>query len=928
MNFLNTNSPASTNSPATMKPSSAYQLFQSGSSSSLLWKTSSPRTPATFINGALNVEIINHHDDDEIMNEDDDEPLDLGLPSSLSKKEQDLEKIAISVVSGTNNLRSSPQRHRSTSELSFNESSDQNCDGMHSRTSTAMSSRSDDDHASTSTTTRAVTNEKHGDMVHDSAYTIPSTLTKSHHYSDIVTERRDCLGPRSQSEQRVILSINNREINSPSNDDDHTKDDPLAVNLKPSRISYQSGMKKKNTKFSTQLKDNQAVLDSSFCDLKDEELLERQKKLKKILKTSSGFPPSIGLDALAELKRKMEMKDEDMDIMNGIIDFAKKEEQKLLSKTGNFSAIAKYERESKRQDEKRTVSKLLNTVKNRQNSDSPSGGSLTKRSDSSISMSSRKQKWVEESKKKGRENFREHLWGKKMEEMAMEARINHEKTVENFKLHHDKLYSDYQQLLQQMNLEKETSQKCQEENKSLKYTIEMLRQKLNKQSVREIEKEQRLRLFENYEPLFETLQKNFNFDSPYDVIKRIEILEKAQADSLTQLFEAQEQKAALERQFEKYKVDIEYKHRQAINDLEKQIERDQNQLKEVLSNMRNIQQTLEQSENYRQKYLVLSDSVIDLWHTWVKDVEKLGYRDTTIYMKNGEHNMNGAQNTLIMLGEPDFSDSNQVMSAVKNLLIAFTPNKAGHSYTELAKMANGYWLKYFKTDFDIKSKPKLIFEKMAQAIEAKNSKIRDLERRLKETEESKKNFEEGMNKAIREKRALEVQTNIVHQQKRPQSAGPRLKNTHHHHAGISSPTLRYIYGLETTATAAGAATTTSTTSMSDPHIHSKKLPQRPQSAHLPFNGSASKTSSSSLFHQPAGRHAGTLQHTRPFTAGAVQNAQRPSSASGVVGNTSLRKRPQSAAPSTKRPSSARTLRPSDDTSGGKCFFITQSRYLE
>lgn len=67
--------------------------------------------------------------------------------------------------------------------------------------------------------------------------------------------------------------------------------------------------------------------------------------------------------------------------------------------------------------------------------------------------------------------------------------------------------------------------------------------------------------------------QNFNFKNAEQVIKRLEMLEKAQVDSYTQLLEAQEQKNKLERLLEKTKRELEEKSREKVRELQKTLEK-------------------------------------------------------------------------------------------------------------------------------------------------------------------------------------------------------------------------------------------------------------------------------------------------------------------------------------------------------------------
>ncbi|KAL9641883.1 hypothetical protein ABK040_000821 [Willaertia magna] len=292
-------------------------------------------------------------------------------------------------------------------------------------------------------------------------------------------------------------------------------EDLLSVPLKPKKVEYHANIYSEHVPVNNSklFKDQLILSDKAFCDMSNEDFAERQKKLQQRRGRSNSVSTQQAQTEAKEneLKKKMDLHEEDMHVMTDIINYAKKEEQKLLQKTGT---ITKAEREAKRRDERKRTSKMLSDVKKRhQKPATPITTDLQKHA-TWIPQTNKKRKWIEESKKKGRDNYKEHLWAQKMEELALQSRLNHEKTVQNYKLQIDQLNAENQQSQNQLKIDKASLLKAEEEIKSLKYTIEILRQKLSKQQSREIEKEQKLKLFSDYEPLFESLQKDFNFGSP------------------------------------------------------------------------------------------------------------------------------------------------------------------------------------------------------------------------------------------------------------------------------------------------------------------------------------------------------------------------------------------------------------------------------
>lgn len=123
-----------------------------------------------------------------------------------------------------------------------------------------------------------------------------------------------------------------------------------------------------------------------------------------------------------------------------------------------------------------------------------------------------------------------------------------------------------------------------------------------------------------------------------------------------------------------------------------------------------MQKGLTRSESYQEKYLTLHAAVIDLYTTWMNDVKKLGVRDT--------------------FEEPDHSNSTQIISSIKNMLIAFTPNKSGREYMYLSGLANKFWAKYFNHDPNLKSRPREIFSRLEDILRKNQEEITSLKRTI------------------------------------------------------------------------------------------------------------------------------------------------------------------------------------------------------
>jgi len=172
-----------------------------------------------------------------------------------------------------------------------------------------------------------------------------------------------------------------------------------------------------------------------------------------------------------------------------------------------------------------------------------------------------KRKYLDESKNRARDNYLTHVQQQRIEDITIQSQIQQENLVTKYNHKIEDILQEKSALEHQNKVLTHKISKLEEEIQSLRYTVDLLRNKVEKTTNREIENQTKLKVFQQFEPLFAVLQKTFNFDSPQQVVKRMEMLENAQAESYTQLLEAQEQKNQSEKMIEKLKKDFDLKLR-------------------------------------------------------------------------------------------------------------------------------------------------------------------------------------------------------------------------------------------------------------------------------------------------------------------------------------------------------------------------------
>lgn len=439
----------------------------------------------------------------------------------------------------------------------------------------------------------------------------------------------------------------------------------------------------------------------------------------------------------------LERHQSDLRLMERIISNSEQAANTMKQEIGGqaFSSVNAYLRGAKRKQEGERLMRLLRKIEDRtQKAPVDIGEKKTKKKQNGAHVPvSKKSQWVEEIKDRGRNNFLAHVQLQRIEEITIQVQIREEQMETKYKQEFDRMEEVTQRLEQENHTLNKTITHMREEIRSLKYTIEMMRSKSSKQLERELEHQEKLKLFSEYEPIFEDLKKNFKFPNSQAVIERMQMLEKGQTDSYTQLLEAQEQRNKMERQLEETRKREEMKSQKLLNDMYANIEKVEKRNAELLREVSDFKSQNSVLHGYKDRYLTLQTSVLDLWINYVKDIERLGFRDPQTAAEE----------------DPDPSNSLQLISAIKNILVAFTTTKATDEYKKFSMMANGYWVRYFKDRMDLKSRPKKIFQQLGIEIDNRVAEIERLQNIVASQEMEVKAMEDRCNQILRSKNALE-----------------------------------------------------------------------------------------------------------------------------------------------------------------------------
>eukprot|EP00698_Gefionella_okellyi_P001900 TRINITY_DN11752_c0_g1_i1.p1 TRINITY_DN11752_c0_g1~~TRINITY_DN11752_c0_g1_i1.p1 ORF type:complete len:592 (-),score=149.52 TRINITY_DN11752_c0_g1_i1:247-2022(-) len=280
---------------------------------------------------------------------------------------------------------------------------------------------------------------------------------------------------------------------------------------------------------------------------------------------------------------------------------------------------------------------------------------------------------------------------------------------------------------------------AKEEIESLKHVVTLLRQKLHLVTEREIENQRRLKVFKKMEPIFEELSRSFDFQTPGEVIKRLQSLEESKMDGFTHLADVEEQRNAAERQLEavvkKYEADKQMAHVQFQQDLQRSETRNE----DLQNQLTSVSRQLDKAKEMEEKYLRLWDSVVDLWNKWSQSE----LVDTT------------AKREL-----PEMSNPLQVLQSINQLFTLHAPTKAAGRLRDMSGLANTFWMKYFNDKPEMKAQPKVIFEEIATQYEMQLL-LNDKQERALTTEQIRtRELQIELEKSERRVRALQQELDV------------------------------------------------------------------------------------------------------------------------------------------------------------------------
>lgn len=440
-----------------------------------------------------------------------------------------------------------------------------------------------------------------------------------------------------------------------------------------------------------------------------------------------------------------EPSDYDYKILDELMTTSAQAEADLTQKIGGtdtFSAVNVFQRSVARDDKKKTTIKSLADIEKRSsqaNAALPSDRSH--HSNAPLSSFSRRE-LVEESKRRARQNMLQHVQAVTVDEVRIQGQKEKEDIVRKFENEISSLRNDRDEARMAATESLGQISAMAEEISSLKYTTELLRKKMQRMAEREVDNQRKLAVFSHIEPIFEKLSEEFQFAAPEQILKRIEKLKESQVEIYNQYAEAVESKSELEKRMERVKRDTEGRLQKQLNEAFDARTRAERKLNEAESRITELQSQVKRLSDMRETYLTVHSSIMDLWNKWSSEAASRA----------------GAS---MLLDEPDMNNPLHIIVALHNLVIEFTPSKAGESFRELSAVTNRYWARYFADDANLKGKPKAILDRMAALLDTRTADVERTNKAVVALQDQIKELHDKIKRGEVQKRQLAAEAELL-----------------------------------------------------------------------------------------------------------------------------------------------------------------------
>ncbi|GAX84026.1 hypothetical protein CEUSTIGMA_g11450.t1, partial [Chlamydomonas eustigma] len=327
----------------------------------------------------------------------------------------------------------------------------------------------------------------------------------------------------------------------------------------------------------------------------------------------------------------------------------------------------------------------------------------------------------------------------------------------------------------------------------LRDTIDLLRARLHGQTQREVENQRRLQLHNRLEPVFDRLAEAFTFQSPEEVLDRLELLEDDKLGSFDQLLQTQEEVASLQSQVHAANIRVDHVRHQLTTDYVKSISRLQQQNEDLQQELGSMEQLNKRLTERQQMLVSLQTSIFELWGRCQADPAFMAANDggspikvralRDVQNRTRADGGEGVENALNLMSD---MDPLTILSLVKEYVMSRSPALADRNYQDTQRVANRVWANHFRNKSNMRGKVVETFQQLSAFADVMANKITLVTSQLDKAKENERFLSGALKRLEVQKQALAVELEHKNRvmrdmcgqprKQRPQSAGSMLSS--------------------------------------------------------------------------------------------------------------------------------------------------------
>lgn len=264
--------------------------------------------------------------------------------------------------------------------------------------------------------------------------------------------------------------------------------------------------------------------------------------------------------------------------------------------------------------------------------------------------------------------------------------------------------------------------------------LAVLQRKLQSLSAREVEQQIKLRTFSTLEPVLHTLSEKFHFSSPAEIIERLESLERTHLESLTELHETTDTKQMLEKERNQLRQQKEAQLATQWGEMQKQLSSKDTRIEELTLECEQLQTSEQRHAEVKDRYHEVSAALVDWYSQWSEE--------SSLSANFDESQL------------PRMTDPSGIISFLQQVLTLHHPSKSSKQLQQMLGVANTLWVRHFKDDLDLKTRPREVFMQLSKKHESLQLELKRTQGREDRANDELKNLQVKYDLAQREIRRL------------------------------------------------------------------------------------------------------------------------------------------------------------------------------